>query len=84
MTDLQARIIRLLGYFEELELAVEQGEQQLTPLESLRAGKVIEYRQEQLVILAEAAKTTGTDAKVRTMLASRLGAMANNYDRRLK
>ena len=83
MSDLPERIASLLGHFEQMELRVQDSEH-LTPLEALYARQMVDYRQEQLVLLSDALHSPGPQAKLKVSLAARLGTVASQYTRKLE
>lgn len=80
----QTRINQLFSFYERMELNLEQARDQLTPLEALYVERVIEYRREQLHLLAEVERMGDSPtSRLKNKIASGLGAAAACYERQL-
>jgi hypothetical protein len=66
-----------------MEARLEEVRDQLTPLEALFVERVIEYRREQFTLLAQAERSGETEARLKTVLAARIGAAAAAYEQKL-
>ena len=82
--DSQTRISQLFGFYERMELHLEQARDQLTPLEILCVESIIDYRREQLVLLAEVERLGDSPiSRLKKRMASGLGAAAVWYEQQL-
>ena len=79
----QTRIVQLLSMYEKLELTLEQCRGALTISEALCIERIIEFRQSQMVLLADASRIDGEEAELKKTLAARMGSVAACYESRL-
>jgi len=80
----QTRINKLFSFYEQVELNLEQARDELTPIEALYIERVIEYRREQLHLLAEIERLGDSPAsELKKIIAKGLGAAAACYERQL-
>jgi hypothetical protein len=76
----QDRINKQLIRYDHMEAKLDEVRHQLTPLEALYVERMIEYRREQLTLLAQASRSNNSATVV---LAARIGAAATAYEQTL-
>ena len=78
----QTRIAQLFSFYEKMELDLELSRGELTPLEALYIERIIEYRRDQLYLLAEIERIGDCPVSVlKKKIAEGLGAAAACYER---